>query len=135
MNRRLFMASAMAATLPGAETKLLLPSDKPDEFNFRLMWYSPVPAIDQKDYRLQVKGLVEKQMSFSVADLRRLPHESQNSRMKCVQCWSARADWGRFRFRPLLDPAKPEKTGKAARRADAAQWYQYFSTHHFLSPR
>src|SRR5260370_41844244 len=100
MNRRLFMASAVAATLRGAETKLLLPSDKPDEYNFRLMWYNPVPPIDQKAYRLQVKGLVEKPMGCSLADLRPFPHESQNSRMKRAQCCSARANAGGVPFRP-----------------------------------
>ena len=135
MNRRLFMASAAAATLRGAETKLLLPSDKPDEYNFRLMWYSPVPPIDQKTYRLQVKGLVEKPLSFSVADLRSVPHELQNSRMKCVQCWSARADWGGFRFGHLLDAVKPKKAAKAVRVECADKWYEYFAIQDLLSPR
>ena len=43
LNRRLFVASAAASALSAADTKLLLPSDSPDEFHFRLMWYSPVP--------------------------------------------------------------------------------------------
>ena len=135
MNRRMFMASAAAATLRGAETKLLLPSDKPDEYHFRLMWYSPVPPINQKSYQLQIKGLVEHPLSFSVADLRRLPHESQNSRLKCVQCWSARADWGGFRFGHLLEAAKPKKAAKAVRVDCADKWYEYFAISDLLSPR
>jgi sulfoxide reductase catalytic subunit YedY len=135
MNRRSFIASAVAATLRGAETKLLLPSDKPDEFNFRLMWYSPIPPIDQKAYRLQVKGLVEKSTSYSVADLRRLPHESQNSRLKCVQCWSARADWGGFRFGHIVEASKPARTAKAVRVECADKWYEYFTIQELLSPR
>jgi len=135
MNRRFFMASAVAGTLRGADTKLLLPSDKPDEFNFRLMWYSPVPPIDQKRYRLQIKGLVDHPLSYSVADLRRFPHESQNSRLKCVQCWSARADWGGFRFGHLLESVKPKKNAKAVRIECADGWYEYFSIQDLLSPR
>src|SRR5579872_6575757 len=105
MNRRYFMTSAAAAALganglEGDETRprLLLPSDSPDEFNFRLMWYNPVAPLDHASYRLTVKGLVDKPLSLSVADLQHLPHESQNTRMKCVQRWSSRADWGGFRF-------------------------------------
>src|SRR5437660_8478528 len=98
MNRRLFVSSAAAAALRGAETKLLLPSDKPDEFNFRLMWYSPVPPIDQATYRLKVSGLVDKPISFAGADLPRFQPEAQNQRLKCVQGWSARADWGGVRL-------------------------------------
>jgi sulfoxide reductase catalytic subunit YedY len=135
MNRRMFMASAVAATLRGADTKLLLPSDTPDEYHFRLMWYSPVPPVDQKSYRLQVKGLVENPLSLSVADLRRFPHESQNTRLKCVQCWSARADWGGFRFGHLLEAVKPKKTAKAVRVECADKWYEYFATQELLSPR
>ncbi|HLJ45246.1 MAG TPA: molybdopterin-dependent oxidoreductase [Bryobacteraceae bacterium] len=135
MNRRLFMASGVAATLHGAETKLLLPSDRPDEYNFRLMWYSPVPAIDQKSYQLQVKGLVERPITLSIPDLRRLPHETQNSRMKCVQCWSSRADWGGFRFGHLLEAAKPKKNAKAVRIDCADKWYEYFTLPQLLSPR
>src|SRR5260370_12838080 len=119
MNRRLFIASAAAAALRGAETKLLLPSDKPDEFNFRLMWYSPVPPIDQATYRLKVSGLVDKPMSFAVADLRRFPQEAQNTRLKCVQCWAARADWGGFRFGHLMGAVEPKKTAQAVRVACA----------------
>ena len=78
MNRRLFVSSAAAAALRGAETKLLLPSDKPDEFHFRLMWYNPVPPIDQASYRLKVSGLVDKPVSLAVSDLCRFPQEAQN---------------------------------------------------------
>src|SRR5258708_2426399 len=135
MNRRLFMASAVAATVRGGDTKVLLPSDKPDEYNFRLMWYNPVPPIDQKTYRLQVRGLVDHSLSFSIAELRQLPRESQNSRLKCVQCWSARADWGGFRFGHLLQRAKPKKIAKAVRVECADGWYEYFSIQDLLSPR
>jgi DMSO/TMAO reductase YedYZ molybdopterin-dependent catalytic subunit len=134
MNRRLFIASAAAASL-SADTKLLLPSDKPDEYNFRLMWYNPVAAIDQKNYQLQVKGLVDRPQSFVVADLRRLRQEKQNSRMKCVQCWSSRAEWGGFRFGELLEKAKPQSAAKAVRIECADGWYEYFTIQDLLAPR
>ena len=130
------MASAAAvAALHGADTKLLLPSDTPDEHHFRLMWYSPVPAIDQKIYQLKAGGLVDSPQSFSVADLRRFTHASQSSRLKCVQCWSARAEWGGFRFAELLERLKPKKTAKAVRIECADKWYEYFSIQDLLSPR
>ena len=134
MNRRLFLASAAAASL-SADTKLLLPSDKPDEYNFRLMWYNPVAPIDQKSYQLLVKGLVDRPGSFSVNDLRRLPQEKQNSRMKCVQCWSSRAEWGGFRFGELMEKAKPKSVAKAVRIECADGWYEYFTIQDLLSPR
>ena len=62
MNRRAFVASAIALKLRAAETKstLLLPSDTPDEHHLRIMWYNPVAPIDRTAYRLNIKGLVEK---------------------------------------------------------------------------
>ena len=137
MNRRRFLTAAAASALESADSKgkLLLPSDEPDEFGFRLMWYNPVPALDASNYRLKVQGLVEKPQLFSLADLRRLPQDSQNSRLKCVQCWSARTTWGGFRFGHLLETAKPLKTAKAVRVDCADKWYEYFSIQELLSPR
>jgi sulfoxide reductase catalytic subunit YedY len=138
MNRRRFLLAA-AASVPAInaaeERKLLLPSDTPDDLHFRLMWYSPVPAINPATFQLKIHGLVEKPLLLSVADLKKLPHETQNSRMKCVQCWSARTNWGGFRFGHLLEAAKPLKTAKAVRFDCADKWYEYFSIEDLLHPR
>jgi DMSO/TMAO reductase YedYZ molybdopterin-dependent catalytic subunit len=142
MDRRRFVLSMAGVTFTGSTlgaaesgTKLLLPSDQPDEFNFRLMWYNPVAPIDQKKYRLTIKGLVEKPEMLALADLRRLPQDTQLSRMKCVQCWSSRASWGGFRFGHLLEIAKPKKNAKAVRIDCADKWYEYFTIQDLLSHR
>jgi methionine sulfoxide reductase catalytic subunit len=137
MNRRRFLTAAAASALQAADSKgkLLLPSDEPDEFGFRLMWYNPVPALDASNYRLKVQGLVENPQLLALADLRRFPSDSQSSRLKCVQCWSARTTWGGFRFAHLLETAKPLKTAKAVRVDCADKWYEYFSIQDLLSPR
>jgi sulfoxide reductase catalytic subunit YedY len=139
MNRRRFLAAAAAsaAGLSAADSKgkLLLPSDEADELGFRLMWYNPAQALDVSRWQLNVHGLVEKPQSLTLADLRHLPQESQSSRMKCVQCWSARTNWGGFRFGHLLETAKPLKTAKAVRIDCADKWYEYFSIQELLSPR
>jgi sulfoxide reductase catalytic subunit YedY len=138
MNRRRFIAAAIAsASEMQAETqhsKLLLPSDQPDDLGFRLMWYNPVPPINQATYKLKVTGLVEKPLVLSVADLRKLQHDTQSSRMKCVQCWSSRTDWGGFRFGHLLELAKPKKTAKAVRFDCADKWYEYFLVDDLTKP-
>jgi sulfoxide reductase catalytic subunit YedY len=137
MNRRKFLlaAGAGAAAARAAEIKVLLPSDQPDEQGFRLMWYNPVPPIDRKTWRLNIGGLVERPADLSVSELRKLPQETQSSRMKCVQCWSARATWGGFRFHPLLDIVKPKAAAKAVRIDCADKWYEYFSIRDLLSAR
>lgn len=138
MNRRLFLSSAVAAsTLRGDDTQrdLLLPSDSPDEMGFRLMWYSPVPAIVQKNYRLTISGLVDAPQALNFEQLRHLPHETQNSRMKCVQCWSSRAAWSGFRFGELVEMVKPKRSAHAVRLDCADKWYEYFTLDQLLSPR
>ena len=139
MNRRRFIA-ATAASVAGLSAddekpRLLLPSDQADEFHFRLMWYNPVPPLNPTRYQLKIGGLVEKAQSLSLRDLRKLPQESQNSRMKCVQCWSSRTVWGGFRFGHLLEIAKPLRAAKAVRFDCADKWYEYFSLEDLANPR
>ncbi|MEJ7607982.1 MAG: molybdopterin-dependent oxidoreductase [Bryobacteraceae bacterium] len=140
LNRREFLAvsaAANAAAANAAETKpkLLLPSDQPDEFHLRLMWYNPVPPLNQKTWRLEVKGLVDKPLQIPLAQLRALPQETQSARMKCVQCWSGRASWSGFRFPQLLELAKPRKNAKAVRIDCADKWYEYLSLDDLRNPR
>lgn len=142
MNRRRFMTSAAAAALGStglqaddSKPKILLPSDSPDEYGFRLMWYNPIAPLDHATYRLTIKGLVDKPFTLSLADLQRLPHESQNTRMKCVQCWSSRATWGGIRFGHLLELAKPTAMAKSVRFDCADKWYEYFTIQDLLKPR
>jgi DMSO/TMAO reductase YedYZ molybdopterin-dependent catalytic subunit len=138
MNRRRFLASAAASAAglsAAAKGKLLLPSDEPDELGFRLMWYNPVPAIDISGYQLTIRGLVEKPQVLSLDQLRRFPQETQSSRLKCVQCWSARTNWGGFRFPHIVELVKPLGTAKAVRIDCVDKWYEYFSLEELRSPR
>ncbi len=59
------------------------------------------------DYRLQVRGLVQTPLSFSLPELRRLPARTQITRHDCVEGWSCIGKWGGARLGPLLDLATP----------------------------
>ena len=53
LNRRHWLAVAVGAGATGQpKSKLVLPSDQPDEFHLKLMWYNPAPAINQRDDQL-----------------------------------------------------------------------------------
>ena len=136
LNRRMFVsaAAAAAANADQPKSKLLMPSDQPDEFHLKLMWYNPVPPINQQTWRLNLRGLLEKPQQISLPQLRALPQHAQSSRMKCVQCWSSRASWGGFGFQQLLDLAKPEKKAKAVRIDCADKWYEYFTLEQLSQP-
>lgn len=141
LNRRRFVAAMSAAGLSAdaaradAEEKVLLPTDVPNEYGYRIMWYNPVPPIDQATWRLKVDGLVEKPAELSVGDLRKFPQVTQSSRMKCVQCWSSRAEWGGFRFGELVERVKPDLKATAIRIDCADKWFEYMSLEEMNSAR
>jgi len=135
MNRRRFVtALGGTAAATAAEKKLLLPSDKPDEFHLRLMWYNPVPPIDSRTWRLKVGGLVDKPQAFTLEQFRKFPQIQKSVRLKCVQCWSARAFWGGFRFEEILEVVKPKKGARAIRIDCADKWYEYMDLNEMTGP-
>ena len=136
MKRRRFLAAVGAAAgAAQADQKILLPSDIPDRDGFRIMWYNPVAPIDQSTYRLEIDGLVERPGKLTLARLSGYEQFEQSSRMKCVQCWSSRAEWGGFRFGELMDDVKPT-TGATAIRIDCHdKWYEYMSFEEMENPR
>ena len=62
------------------------------------------------NYRLTVKGMVEREVSFSLDELRNMPARSQITRHDCVEGWSCIAKWTGTQLGPILDMAgvKPE---------------------------
>lgn len=136
--RRKFLAAAAAASAleaRGADQKILLPTDDPDRYGFRIMWYNPPTAIDKENYRLEVGGLIEKPGGIDLARLNEYSQVEQNSRMKCVQCWSGRATWGGFRFGELIEDVKPSPKAKAVRFDCHDKWYEYMSLEEMANPR
>jgi DMSO/TMAO reductase YedYZ molybdopterin-dependent catalytic subunit len=72
--------------------------------------YVAMAAKGFADYRLDVGGLVERSMSFSLTDIRKLPSRSQITRHDCVEGWSAIGMWKGARLGALLEAVhlKPE---------------------------
>ena len=137
MKRREFIGSGLVASVAvsaSGQSKLMLPTDKPDEFHLKTMWYNPVPPIDQAKWMLDIKGLVDRPQRLSVADLRKLPQQQRSARMKCVQCWSGRNTWGGFLFAELLERAKPKGNARAIRIDCADKWYEYMTLEEMRSP-
>ncbi len=64
------------------------------------------------DYRLRITGLVERELSFSLDELRNMPAQSQVTRHDCVEGWSCIAKWSGTRLGPLLDQAGVKPTAR-----------------------
>ena len=66
------------------------------------------------NWKLQVFGLVNKPMSLSLADLRRLPPRTQITRHDCVEGWSAIGGWTGVPLGLLLQAAGLQSTARYA---------------------
>jgi len=64
------------------------------------------------DWRLEVRGLVERPARLSLAELRGLPARTQVTRHDCVEGWSAIAKWTGVRLGTVLDLARVRPTAR-----------------------
>ncbi|MBS9533898.1 molybdopterin-dependent oxidoreductase [Mycobacterium sp. M1] len=74
--------------------------------------YKELYAGDFKDWRLNVYGLVEHPVSFTLDELKALPYHEQITQHFCIQGWSGVAKWGGVSMQTILDIVKPLPTAK-----------------------
>lgn len=65
--------------------------------------YESMAAGGFKNYRLAVGGLVKSPLSFSLADIQRMPSRTQITRHDCVEGWSAIGKWKGVRLGTILE--------------------------------
>jgi methionine sulfoxide reductase catalytic subunit len=99
--------AATATPMGAAEPGTILGNENIPEFYVR--YYRPFPAPDPATWQLTVDGLVEAPVQLTLAQIQReLAYREQNTRMKCVECWSSRATWGGFNYASLAALVKPK---------------------------
>jgi DMSO/TMAO reductase YedYZ molybdopterin-dependent catalytic subunit len=64
------------------------------------------------DWRLQVEGLVERPMSFSLAQLRAMSARTQITRHDCVEGWSAIGKWKGANLSDVLSLVRPHPSAR-----------------------
>jgi DMSO/TMAO reductase YedYZ molybdopterin-dependent catalytic subunit len=87
------------------------PTFKPNgTFNPNTPEYNAHVAQNFANWRLQIDGLVEKPLSLSVAEIRRLPRRTQITKHDCVEGWTAIGMWTGVPLSLLLKAAglKPQ---------------------------
>lgn len=62
-------------------------------------------AAMSADYRLRVTGAVERELTFTIDELRTLPQSGAELPIACVEGWSKSARWDGIRLRDLLEMA------------------------------
>ena len=91
----MFNPTALAPTFPESAIT------KPFPFN---AYYDldEAPEIDGKDWKLEVRGLVDNTKSWTLEELYALPQEKQITRHICVEGWSAIGSWTGTPLRDFL---------------------------------
>lgn len=106
--------------------------DKP---GFYVRFYKPFEAPDINRWNLIVTGLCQNPGRFSLKFLQSLKKVTQVSRMKCVECWSAKAKWGGFRAKELFNIVKPKQEAKYLYISSEDKYYEYIPIDVILHPR
>jgi len=96
---------------------------------------NPFMGVDMSQWGLPVRGLVERPRTFTYEDLFGFPVVSQISRLKCVECWSAKAVWEGFRFQNLVDQVRPKPSARYVYFQSADSYYESYSLDELLRPR
>jgi DMSO/TMAO reductase YedYZ molybdopterin-dependent catalytic subunit len=108
------------------------PAVKPD---WNVRYFQPYEPVDPNEWRLAVDGLVAAPQAFSLDDLRALAREEQDTRMKCVECWSARAVFAGFTYATLAEVVQPSAEATWVTFECADGYYESLSIDELSQPR
>lgn len=104
--QRLLTGNRLTAEYPAS---MISPVFRPNgSINPQTPEYLALKADGFRDYRLQIRGLVERPLEFSLDALRALPTRTQITRHDCVEGWSVIGQWSGVPLAHLLDLARPK---------------------------
>jgi DMSO/TMAO reductase YedYZ molybdopterin-dependent catalytic subunit len=104
--QRLLTGNRLAAEFPQS---MISPVFRPNgSTNPKTPEYLAIKTDSFRGYRLQVRGLVERPLEFSLDALRALPARTQVTRHDCVEGWSVIGQWTGVPLAHLLDLARPK---------------------------
>jgi sulfoxide reductase catalytic subunit YedY len=123
---------------PGTDAqgrRLIIPTDNPDRFRLKVMEFNPIAAPDPAKWELEIGGMCEKALKLKLTDLKQFRPVKQNSRLKCVQCWSARISWEGFHGGEICRVASPKSSATHVRLDCADMYYDYVKLDELLNAR
>lgn len=95
----------------------------------------PFEGVDMNAWRLKVGGKVKTPTTFAYEDLFGFRRVKQVSRLKCVECWSAKAEWEGFSFQEIIDRAQPDPSARYVYFQSADTYYESYRIEELLRPR
>ncbi len=133
--------SPLASPLPSS-TPVATPRLQPKELlrnenvpGFYVRYYRPLEPIHRDAWTLEVDGLVRDARQLSYQDVLALPALSQTSRMKCVECWSAVAEWQGFHLSSLMEVVGAQEDASWVHFHCADGYYESMPTRELLEDR
>ncbi len=123
-----------ADTDPFSGTEFVGKTRAGEHESFYINYWKPMRRIQPAKWKLEVGGLCENPGTFTLKDILSFPAKTRNSRMKCVECWSARALWQGFSIAELekVVQPRPSAIGVVFHCADA--YIEYLSRESLLKP-
>ncbi len=134
---KVFSLSALAALFPGKASGIgdyrkdknipkqyIQNRDTPD---FHIRSANPFMGVDTGNWALVITGMVKQTIALTYEDLFGFKLQSQVSRLKCVECWSAKAMWEGFRVDDLFDRVQPNPAAKYVYFESADSYYESFT--------
>ena len=102
---------------------------------FFIRYYRAFSAPDRYAWRLRVEGMVESPVEFDYQTVLGWPAVAQVSRMKCVECWSAKAKWEEFTYETLAGIVKPSPLATHVRFECEDAYWEVVPIEELLAPR
>ncbi len=102
---------------------------------FYINYWQPMRRIHPERWTLEVSGRVARPGRFTLEELRAFPRRRIASRLKCVECWSARAVWTGFAFDALARRVAPHPEAAGVLFHCADEYTEYLSLETLRHPR
>ncbi len=127
-------AKGWADTDPFVGTDFVGKTRAGEHESFYINYWKPMRRIQPARWKLEVTGLCKKPSAFNMEDIKSFPVKTRSSRLKCVECWSARAVWQGFPMAELEKKVQPlpEAIGVVFHCADA--YIEYLPRESLLRP-
>jgi sulfoxide reductase catalytic subunit YedY len=103
--------------------------------NFYINFWKTMRRIRPETWTLLSYGLCKNPHRFTLEELKSLPVKTQKSRLKCVECWSAPAEWQGFQFSSLAELVQPLPSANGAVFHCADEYIEHISIETLMQER
>ena len=106
-----------------------------DRPGFFIRSANPFMGVNVNNWNLPIRGMVKNPIVLEYEDMFGFKVVSQVSRLKCVECWSAKAKWEGFHFQELIKLVKPDPKARFVYFKSADSYYESFTLEELIRPR